>query len=87
MRSETMKDDPAAMAEAQRAFEEEARGRGLKQNWFAALVVLWIVIWMFVGASGLMPRPLWAVILGLLVISAFAIAIFGPRIGRQKSVD
>jgi len=84
MRSEMMNDE-RAMARARHAYEHDARGRGLKKNWFVALVALWIGIWMFVGASGLMPRPLWAVILGLLVISAFAIALFGPRIGQPKT--
>jgi hypothetical protein len=30
------------------------------------------------------PRPLWVAILALLVLSAFGIALFGPRIGQQK---
>ncbi|HKP87557.1 MAG TPA: hypothetical protein VJZ26_15765 [Blastocatellia bacterium] len=69
------------MNESHRADEAERKddGRPLRMNWFIALVVLWIVIWMFVGASGLMPRWLWATILGLLVIAGFAIALFGPR--------
>ena len=54
-------------------------GRPLKRNWFIALVALWVVIWLFVGASGLMPRWLWATILGLMVVAGFAIALFGPR--------
>jgi fatty acid desaturase len=73
------------MARLRHDYEHTARSRGLKKNWFIGLVLLWIAIWGFVGASGLMPRPLWAVILGLLVVAAFAIALFGPRIGQPKS--
>ena len=70
-----------AMNESHPADEAESKddGRPLRMNWFIALVALWIVIWMFVGMSGLMPRWLWATILGLLVIAGFAIALFGPR--------
>lgn len=84
MQSEMMKDE-REMAEARRAFEEDARGRQLKSKWFNAMVILWIVIWAFVGMSGIIPRPLWVVILALLLIAGFAIAIFGPRNRQQKT--
>lgn len=83
MHSETM-DEERQMAEARRAFEEDARGRQLKSKWFNAMVILWIVIWAFVGMSGIIPRPLWVVILALLLIAGFAIALFGPRNRQQK---
>ena len=84
MDSEKM-DKERTMAEARRAFVEDARGRQLKSKWFGAMVILWIVIWAFVGTSGIIPRPLWVTILLLLVISGFAIAIFGPRNRQQKT--
>jgi fatty acid desaturase len=84
MHGETMNDEKE-MARLRHTYEHDARSRGLKKNWFVGLVVLWVAIWGFVGASGLMPRPLWAVILGLMVIAAFAIALFGPRIGQSKT--
>ena len=84
MRSEMM-DDERERAEARRAFEEGARGRQLKSKWFNAMVILWIVNWAFVGMSGIVPRPLWVVILALLLIAGFAIAIFGPR-NRQPKI-
>ncbi|MFL6213735.1 MAG: hypothetical protein ACJ74J_07530 [Blastocatellia bacterium] len=77
--------DNQEMARARHAFEHDQRGRGLKKNWFVALVALWIVIWGFVGTSGIVPRPLWVVILLLLVLAAFGIALFGPRIRQQKT--
>ena len=80
-----MMDDERKMAEARRAFEEDTRGRQLKSRWFNVMVILWIVIWAFVGMSGIVPRPLWVVILALLLIAGFAIAIFGPRNRQQKT--
>jgi hypothetical protein len=59
-------------------------GRLLRMDWFIALVALWIVIWMFVGTSGLMPRWLWATILGLLTLAGFAIALFAPRANPSR---
>jgi len=76
-----------AINESHRA-SEAARvddGRPLTMRWFITLVVLWIVIWAFVGASGLMPRWLWAAILGLLVAAGFAIALFGPRASSSRN--
>jgi len=72
--------------ESQHANDAKSKddGRPLQMNWFIALVALWIVIWLFVGASGLMPRWLWATILGLLVTAGFAIALFGPRARSEK---
>ena len=83
--SSEMINDKKERAKTRRAFRHAARSRGLKKNWFTALVVLWIVIWGFVGTSGIIPRPLWVVILALLLLSALAIALFGPRIGGQKT--
>ena len=84
MNSETMNDERETV-EARRAFEEGARGRELKSKWFNAMVILWIVIWAFVGTSGIIPRPVWVVILALLLIAGFAIALFGPRNSQQKT--
>jgi len=73
--------------ESHRASEAERvdDGRPLTMKWFIALIVLWVVIWAFVGASGLMPRWLWATILGLLVAAGFAIALFGPRASSSRN--
>jgi fatty acid desaturase len=79
-----MMEDNREMARLRHAFEHDARSRQLKKNWFVGLAVLWIVIWGFVGTSGILPRPLWVAILALLVLSAFLIAIFGPRNRQQK---
>lgn len=83
MHNETMS-EKIAQAKARYAYAHEARGRGLKKNWFVAMVALWIVIWAFVGTSGLIPRPLWVAILLSLLIAEFAIALFAPRINQQK---
>ena len=80
-----MMNDEREMARARHAFEHDARSRGLKKNWFVGLVVLWIVIWGFVGTSGIIWRPLWVTILALLVLTAFAIALFGPRNGQPRT--
>jgi hypothetical protein len=79
-----MMHDNKEMARLRHAYEHDARSRGLKKNWFIAMVILWIVIWGFVGLSGIVPRPLWVAILALLVLSAFAIALFGPRNRQQR---
>ncbi|HKP10642.1 MAG TPA: hypothetical protein VJZ91_00980 [Blastocatellia bacterium] len=84
MHNEVMNNEQE-MARVRHAYEHDARGRGLKKNWFVGLVALWIVIWGFVGTSGILPRPLWVVIMALLVLTAFGIAIFGPRIRQQKT--
>ncbi|HEY9230679.1 MAG TPA: hypothetical protein VIS78_00990 [Blastocatellia bacterium] len=73
------------MARLRHAYEHDARSRGLKKNWFTAMMVLWIVIWGFVPAMGLMPQPLWVAILALLILAAFAIAVFGPRNRQQRT--
>jgi len=86
MHSDMMHDNQE-MARARHAFEHDARGRGLKKNWFVALVVLWIMIWGFVGMSGIVWRPLWVAILALMVLTAFGIALFGPRIRQQRHAD
>lgn len=80
-----MMHDNREMARLRHAFEHDARSRGLKKNWFVGLVVLWIVIWGFVGMSGIVPRPLWVATLALLVLSAFGIALFGPRNRQQRT--
>jgi Flp pilus assembly protein TadB len=80
-----MMHDKKEMARLRHAYEHDARSRGLQKNWFVALVALWIVIWGFVGLSGVLPRPLWVAILALLVLSAFAIALFGPR-NRERRI-
>jgi hypothetical protein len=72
-------------ARAPHAYEHDARSRGLKKNWFVAMVALWIVIWGFVGMSGIVPRPLWVALLALLLLTEFGIALFGPRIGQSKT--
>jgi hypothetical protein len=79
-----MMHDNKEMARLRHAYEHDARSRQLKKNWFTAMVILWIAIWGFVGMSGIVPRPLWVALLALLVLSAFGIALFGPRIGQQK---
>lgn len=63
---------------------EREDGRLLKKNWFIFLVALWVAIWMFVGASGLMPRWLWATILATMVVAGFSIALFGPRASNTR---
>ena len=83
MHSDMMHDNHE-MARARHAYEHDARSRQLKKNWFIALVALWIVIWGFVGMSGIVPRPLWVALLALLLLAEFGIALFGPRIGHPK---
>ncbi|HJQ24960.1 MAG TPA: hypothetical protein VKA60_13670 [Blastocatellia bacterium] len=78
-----MMHDNKEMARLRHGFEQDQRSRQLKKNWFTAMVILWIAIWGFVGMSGIVPRPLWVAILALLVLSAFGIALFGPRKGQQ----
>ena len=80
-----MMHDNKEMARLRHAFEHDQRSRQLKRKWFTAMVILWIAIWGFVGLSGIVPRPLWVAILALLVLSAFGIALFGPRNGPQKT--
>ncbi len=76
--------DNKEMARLRHAFEHDQRSRQLKKKWFTAMVILWIAIWGFVGMSGIVPRALWVAILALLVLSAFGIALFGPRISQQR---
>ena len=85
MNNEERRNYEQRMAEIRHAYEDDARGRGLKKNWFVALVVMWIAIWGFIGLSGILPRPLWVVMLLLMVISAFAIAFFAPRKGQPRT--
>ena len=83
MDDRNMDDDRPEYEKLRRAYEQDARGRQLKTAWFVAMVVLWIIIWAFVGASGIVPRALWVGILLLLVAIEFAIALFGPRNRRS----
>lgn len=55
----------------------------LKRKWMMALAVLGVAIWGFFGAFSVMPVWAWATILGILVVIAFAIALFGPRSTRR----
>ena len=85
MTDEERRDYEARMAQIRYAYEQDARGRGLNKKWFVGLVVMWIAIWGFIGTSGILPRPLWVVLLPLMVASAFAVAFLAPRINQSKT--
>jgi fatty acid desaturase len=85
MTDEERREYEQRMAKVRNAYEQDARGRGLDKKWFVGLVVMWIAIWAFVGTSGILPRPLWVVLLLLMVASAFAVAFLAPRINQSKT--
>ena len=77
-------DERKEMARARHAYAHDARGRGLQKNWFTAMIALGFGALAVIPMSGLMPQPVWAALLGVLVVAIFAIALFGPRINQQK---
>ena len=70
------------MANQHRYYEELTHGetrRHLSKQWWIVLIVIGALTWSLVGAMGLMPIWLWAVLLGTMISTAFLIAFFAPR--------